>query len=287
MSRLRAAIASVVPSALLEWYRTRLDRDLALRILPWVSTPILLAVIIAVWKIYTVKSGISPFVLPSPDATWASLLELAGQSETWKVHVWYTLLETVIGFAIAVACGVFAGVVLGRIVWLELALRPLIVALQVVPKVALVPIFVIVLGFGIASKIIIAAILAFFPIMMNVMLGVRSIERGHREVMRSLGAGPWQTFLYLDFHSTLPYVFAGMEVGIVFALIGAIVGEYLGANEGLGNLVVVSLNALNAPQLFAVIILLAALGSVLYFAVSGVKRLMIPWHESVTQGRRS
>jgi NitT/TauT family transport system permease protein len=103
--------------------------------------------------------------------------------------------------------------------------------------------------------------------------------------MRSLDAGRWQTFRHLDFPSTLPYVFAGMEVGIVFALIGAIVGEYLGANEGLGNLVVVSLNALDAPRLFAVIILLAALGSVLYFGVTGLKRLMIPWHESVQQNR--
>jgi NitT/TauT family transport system permease protein len=105
--------------------------------------------------------------------------------------------------------------------------------------------------------------------------------------MRSLDASGWQTFKHLDFHSILPYAFAGMEVGIVFALIGAIVGEYLGANEGLGNLVVVSLNDLNAPQLFAVIILLAALGSILYFAVTGIKRLMIPWHESVIQSHSS
>jgi NitT/TauT family transport system permease protein len=105
--------------------------------------------------------------------------------------------------------------------------------------------------------------------------------------MRSLGASRWQTFRHLDFHSTLPYVFAGMEVGIVFALIGAIVGEYLGANEGLGNLVVVSLNALDAPQLFAVIILLAAMGSILYFGVTGAKRLLIPWHESVNLGRQN
>jgi NitT/TauT family transport system permease protein len=117
--------------------------------------------------------------------------------------------------------------------------------------------------------------------MLNVMLGVRSVDPGQREVMRSLDASGWQTFKHLDFHSILPYAFAGMEVGIVFSLIGAIVGEYLGANEGLGNLVVVSLNDLDAPQLFAVIILLAALGSILYFAVTGIKRLMIPWHESV------
>jgi len=258
-----------------------MDREKFLKLLPWISTPLLLLVIFAVWKLYTTVSDISEFVIPTPEATWASLVDLVLERETWTVHVWITLFETIVGFAIAVVTGVAVGAVLGRIYWLELALRPMIVALQVIPKVALIPIFVILFGFGVTSKVVIAAILAFFPIMLNVMLGVRSVDPGHREVMRSLDAGRWQTFRHLDFHSILPYVFAGMEVGIVFALIGAIVGEYLGANEGLGNLVVVSLNDLDAPQLFAVIILLAALGSVLYFAVSAVKRLMIPWHESV------
>ena len=260
-----------------------MDRDKWLKVLPWVSTPVLLLAIFVIWKLYTTFSDISEFVIPTPEAAWASLVDLVLDPETWVVHVWITLFETIVGFFIAVVTGVAIGAVLGRIYWLELALRPIIVALQVVPKVALIPIFVILFGFGVTSKVIIAAILAFFPIMLNVMLGVRSVDPGHREVMRSLDAGRWQTFRHLDFHSILPYVFAGMEVGIVFALIGAIVGEYLGANEGLGNLVVVSLNDLDAPQLFAVIILLAALGSVLYFAVSGVKRLMIPWHESVVR----
>ena len=258
-----------------------MDRDKLMKLLPWISTPILLTLIVIVWKLYTSLSGISEFVIPSPEATWHSLVDLVLDPETWIVHVWITLFETLVGFVIAVVTGISIGAVLGRVFWLELALRPIIVALQVIPKVALIPIFVILFGFGVTSKVIIAAILAFFPIMLNVMLGVRSVDPGHREVMKSLDAGRWQTFKYLDFHSTLPYVFAGMEVGIVFALIGAIVGEYLGANEGLGNLVVVSLNALDAPQLFAVIILLAGLGSVLYFAVTGVKRWMIPWHDSV------
>jgi NitT/TauT family transport system permease protein len=260
-----------------------MEKDRFLKLLPWISTPLLLIAIVAVWKVYTSVSGISEFVIPTPEATWGSLVELVLDPETWVVHVWITLFETLAGFVIAVIAGISFGAVLGRIYWLEAALRPLLVGLQVIPKVALIPIFVIMFGFGLASKIITAAILAFFPIMLNVLLGVRSVEPGHREVMRSLGAGRWQTFRHLDFHSTLPYVFAGMEVGIVFSLIGAIVGEYLSANEGLGNLVVVSLNALDAPQLFAVIILLAALGSVLYFAVTGAKRLMIPWHESVNQ----
>ena len=262
-----------------------MDRERFYRLLPWISTPLLLIVIVAVWKLYVVVSGISPFVIPAPEDAWASLVALVLEPETWTLHIWITLFETVFGFLIAVIAGIAIGAVLGRVFWLEVALRPIIVALQVIPKVALIPIFIILFGFGVTSKVTTAAILAFFPIMLNVMLGVRSVEPGHREVMRSLGAGRWQTFRHLDFPSTLPYVFAGMEVGIVFALIGAIVGEYLGANKGLGNLVVVSLNALDAPQLFAVIILLAAMGSVLYFAVTGVKRLMIPWHESVNQAQ--
>ena len=258
-----------------------MDREKLIRLLPWISTPILLAVFVGLWKLSTVVTNVSPFVLPPPEAVADRLATLIRQPDVWLVHARVTFIETVTGFLIALLTGVIAGAILGRVFWLELAVRPLVVALQVIPKVALVPLFVIFFGFGLTAKIVIAAILAFFPIMLNVMLGVRSVDAGHREVMRSLDASRWQTFASLDFHSTLPYVFAGMEVGIVFALIGAIVGEYLGGNEGLGYMVVVSLNALDAPQLFAVIILLAALGSLLFFAVNGLKRWMIPWHDSV------
>jgi NitT/TauT family transport system permease protein len=260
-----------------------MDRDKLLKWLPWISTPVLLALIVGVWKLSTVIFDISSFVLPPPEEVWTTLIELMSQSDVWLIHSRVTLVETVVGFVFALITGVIAGAVLGRVFWLELAVRPLMVALQVIPKVALIPLFVIWFGFGMTSKIVIAAILAFFPIMLNVMLGVRSVDPGHREVMRSLDATRWQTFTSLDFHSTLPYVFAGMEVGIVFALIGAIVGEYLGGNEGLGYMVVVSLNSLDAPQLFAVIILLAALGSILFFAVNALKRWMIPWHESISE----
>ena len=260
-----------------------MDRERFMKLLPWISTPLLLIVTVVIWKLSTTVFDISPFVLPPPEAVAQTLLEFSRQPDTWLVHARITLVETVVGFGFALVTGVVVGAVLGRIFWLELAVRPLVVALQVIPKVALIPLFVIWFGFGITSKVIIAAILAFFPIMLNVLLGVRSVEPGHREVMRSLNANRWQTFSSLDFHSTLPYVFAGMEVGIVLALIGAIVGEYLGGNVGLGYMVVVSLNALDAPRLFAVIILLAGLGWLLFFAVNGIKRLMIPWHESVIE----
>jgi NitT/TauT family transport system permease protein len=261
-----------------------MDRDKLIKLLPWISTPVLLVLIVGFWKLSTVVFSVSRFVLPPPEEVAATLWTLIQQPEVWLVHTRVTFIEIVVGFAAALVTGVVSGAVLGRVFWLELAVRPLVVGLQVIPKVALVPLFVIWFGFGLSSKIVVAAIFAFFPIMLNVMLGVRSVEPGHREVMRSLDASRWQTFRSLDFHSTLPYVFAGMEVGIVFALIGAIVGEYLGGNEGLGYMVVVSLNALDAPQLFAVITLLAVLGLLLLFTVTGLKRWMIPWHESVAEG---
>lgn len=258
------------------------DRDRLMKVLPWISTPILVLIFLGGWQI-TVSAGVvSPFTLPSPGSVWDSLVQLAQQSSTYQ-DLWITLSEVLLGFAIALVAGIVVGAVLGRIRWLERAVQPAMVAFQVVPKVAFVPIFVIWFGFGTTSKVIMAAILAFFPVMLNVILGVRSVDRGHRDVMRGLGASRWATFKSLELPSTLPYIFAGAEVGIVFAVIGAIVGEYLGGSEGLGHQVVTSLNSLDAPQLFAVIVLLAAMGSLLYLLVTLSKRLVIPWHESVAR----
>jgi NitT/TauT family transport system permease protein len=256
------------------------DRDTLMKWLPFISTPILLLLLIGGWQFAVSVIGVSEFILPAPIDVWDSLVELLSTGAIWT-DIWITLYEVLVGFFFALVFGMAVGAVLGRVVWLERAVQPALVALQVIPKVAFIPIFVIWFGFGTTSKVIMAAILAFFPIMLNVMLGVRSVDRGHRDVMRGLGASRWATFRNLELPSTLPYIFAGAEVGIVFAVIGAIVGEYLGGSEGLGHLVVRSLNALDAPQLFAVIVLLALMGSLLYAAVTLTKRLMIPWHDSV------
>jgi NitT/TauT family transport system permease protein len=250
------------------------------RLLPWISTLLVLILVVIVWKLIIVVFDVSEFVLPQPEDVAAGMVDVVKTDGFWG-HVRTTLVETLVGFGIALVLGVALGAVLGRIAWLERALRPVIVASQVVPKVALIPLFIVWFGFGVTSKIVIAAMLAFFPIMLNVLLGVRSVETGHRDVMRSLNAGKWATFWRLEYHSTLPYVFAGMEIGIVFAIIGSVVGEYLGGNQGLGYLIVVSLNALNAEQLFAVIVILTLIGLGLFLAVIGLKRFMIPWHESV------
>ncbi|MCG5219293.1 ABC transporter permease [Streptosporangium sp. KLBMP 9127] len=257
-----------------------MSKERSKKLLPWISTPLILLVFFLAWDLFVRVYEVSELVLPPPLTVFESLAEVVADPVTWD-HARVTAIETIGGFLIALVCGVAAGVVLGKVAWMERSLRPMIVASQVVPKVALIPLFVIWFGFGMTSKVIISAMLAFFPIMLNVQLGVRSVEAGQREVMRSLSASRWQTFTHLELKSTMPYVFAGMEVGIVFAIIGTIVGEYLGGSEGLGYLVVRTLNELDAPALFAVIILLSVLGLMLYFAVHGLKRFFIPWHESV------
>jgi NitT/TauT family transport system permease protein len=171
-------------------------------------------------------------------------------------------------------------VLIARARWLELTLNPFIVATQVIPKVALVPLFVLWFGFGITSKVIVAAVLSFFPILTNTALGVKSIEEGHRDVMVSLNATRWQIFRRLELPSALPYIITGLEVGIVLAIIGAIVGEYLGGSSGLGHLLIARLNAFETDQMFAVLIHMSLLGFTFYFLIGALRRRLIPWHAS-------
>jgi NitT/TauT family transport system permease protein len=256
------------------------------KLIPWVSTLLSIVLLVIIWKLVIAIFDVSPFVLPQPEDVLKGVKELVNSDGFWT-DVRVTLTETLVGFAIALALGIILGTILGRVVWLEQAARPVIVASQVVPKVALIPLFIIWFGFGMTSKIIIVALLAFFPILLNVILGVRSVDSGHRDVMRSLNASRWETFRRLEYPSTLPYILAGMEVGIVFAVVGAIVGEYLGGDQGLGYRIVTSLNNLQAETLFAVILVLTLFGFLLYLAVIALKRFLIPWHDSTIDSTRA
>ncbi|TAK80565.1 MAG: ABC transporter permease [Betaproteobacteria bacterium] len=246
----------------------------------WITTPALIVLFIAAWHLYVAWSGVSKFIIPPPLAVWESLVDLLGTASTLR-HAWITLYETLVGFFFACIIGVGLGTVLGKTAWLEQALNPFIIATQVVPKVALVPLFILWFGFGTESKIVVATVLAFFPILTNTVLGIKSVDSGHNDVMTVLNAGRWQRFITLELPSSLPAVLAGMEVGIVLAIIGAVVGEYLGGSTGLGHLAVASLNDYKVGMMFAVIILLTAMGFLLYLLVGALKKLLIPWHDSV------
>jgi len=247
--------------------------------LPWFTTPILAAFFIGVWQFYVVQSHISAFILPSPASVWHAWLELLDSPRAWG-HAQTTVYETLVGFGWGLLIGVGLGVLIGRIRWLETTLNPFIVAIQVVPKVAFVPLFVVWFGFGITSKVIVSAVLAFFPILTNTVLGVKSVESSHRDVMTSLNSSRLAVFYRLELPSSLPYILTGMEIGIVLAIIGAIVGEYLGGNSGLGFLLISKMNAFETDGLFAVMIHMTILGFAFYFAVGILRRLLIPWHQS-------
>jgi NitT/TauT family transport system permease protein len=261
-------------------------RVLLTKLIPWISTLLSIVVLVVIWKLVIAIFDVSPFVLPQPEDVLSGVKELVNSNGFWS-DVRVTLTETIVGFLIALVLGIVLGTILGRVLWLEQAMRPVIVASQVVPKVALIPLFIIWFGFGITSKIIIVAMLAFFPILLNVILGVRSVDTGHRDVMRSLNASRWETFRRLEYPSTLPYILAGMEVGIVFAVVGAVVGEYLGGDQGLGFRIVTSLNNLKAEELFAVILVLTLFGFLLYLAVVALKRFLIPWHDSTADSTQA
>ena len=255
-------------------------RQMRESLLPWITTPALLAALIGLWHYYVVSTNLSAFILPAPIKVWSAWMEMLGSSRAWG-HTWLTVYVTLVGFAWALVIGVALGVLLGRLRWLELTLNPFIVATQVIPKVALLPLFIVWFGFGNTSKIIVAAVLAFFPILTNTVLGVKSVDAGHRDVMTSLNASNWQIFRRLELPSSLPYILTGMEVGIVLAIIGAIVGEYLGGNAGLGYMLVSKMNGYETDGLFAVIIQMTLIGFALYFGTGALRRLLIPWHQSV------
>lgn len=247
--------------------------------LPWITTPLLVGTLILIWDSYVRMAGVSPLILPRPGAVWHAWIEMLGDRRAWH-HTWMTVYATLTGFAYAATIGIVLGVLIARARWLELTLNPFIVATQVIPKVALVPLFVLWFGFGITSKVIVAAVLSFFPILTNTALGVKSIEEGHRDVMVSLNATRWQVFRRLELPSALPYIITGLEVGIVLAIIGAIVGEYLGGSSGLGHLLIARLNAFETDQMFAVLIHMSLLGFTFYFLIGALRRRLIPWHAS-------
>ena len=268
-----APVAAVPPEALTH---RRVTREGAL---PWITTPIVLITLIAIWEFYVVQFRVSPLILPRPGAVLDAWIEMLQSPRAWH-HTWMTVYATLTGFAYAVVIGVGLGVIIARVRWLELTLNPFIVATQVIPKVALVPLFVLWFGFGIVSKVIVAAVLAFFPILTNTAMGVKSIDEGHRDVMLSLNATRWQVFRRLEFPSALPFILTGFEIGIVLAIIGAIVGEYLGGNAGLGHLLIARLNAFETADMFAVLIHMSILGFLFYFSIGALRKILIPWHAS-------
>lgn len=225
------------------------------------------------WQLATKVFAIPAFILPSP----ITILEQgAHNAATLGSNLWTTLVEVLIGFAIAAAGSVPLGVVLIYSKTIERVIYPFLVAFQATPKVALAPILVVWFGFGLTSKVLLALITAAFPIVINTVIGMKQTPREMIYLLRSLKASPWQVFAKTRLPVAAPYIFGGMKIGITLAVVGAVVGEFIASNAGLGYLLLVSNNNLDTPMLFAVVLVLAIMSSLLFYAVEAAEAILLP-----------
>lgn len=245
-------------------------RDLALYTLPIVA-------ILVVWEIAIHLFDIQRFLLPRPTdvmvTLWDSRVELLAQS-------WVTFQESLWGFLLAVALAIPVAILITFSKVASATIYPVLVISQVIPKVAIAPLLVVWMGFGVGPKILLAFLIAFFPIVVNTATGLNNLEPKMIHLARSMGASTWQTFIHFRLPSSLPVFFAGLKVGVTFAVIGALVGEFVGAGSGLGHLTVIAMGSLNTELVFAAIIAMAAIGVAMYVAVEVLERLIVPWNRS-------
>lgn len=232
------------------------------------------AVFLVGWHLATVILEIEKFVLPSP----VHVGEVLWQRGTFLLEMtWVTFVESAGGFGLAIAVGVPLAVALASSRIVSRTLDPLLAAFNAVPKLAFAPIFVIWMGFGGAPKIVMGLVVCFFPIVLSTTAGLRSTPAELVELADSLNAGWARTMWKIRFPYALPQVFVGLKTAVALAVIGAVIGEFVGADEGLGYLVVQSQGSANIALMFAAITLLGVLGIVMFYAVAVAERLLVPW----------
>jgi NitT/TauT family transport system permease protein len=239
----------------------------------------LLLALLAFWQWGLPGLGVPSYLVSTPSATAQELWHGYIHGDFF-MHTWVTLKEIVVGFAAGVALGFGLGVLLSQWALLNRLLSPYVIALNSMPKVAIAPLLVVWFGQGLVSKVIVTALVAFFPLLINVTAGLRSVNSEQLELMRSLTATRWQIFTKLQFRHGLPQIFAGLEIAIVLAVVGAVVGEFVGAQAGLGYYLQLSLSLVNPPGMFAMLVVLAAISWVMYEIVHQLGRRIVFWERS-------
>lgn len=235
-----------------------------------------LAVFLLLWKAVVVIGGYPPFILPPPESVLVRLVE-AWTDGVIPPHAWATLLEILLGFTVGSVAAVVVGYGLGRSSFLARLISPYLVAAQATPILALAPVLALWFGPGLLSKVVIAALIVFFPVAVSTMVGIRSVDAGLLELARSLRATRPQVVMTLEIPAALPSIFGGLRIGITLAVVGAIVGEWAGAERGLGVLVNLARGSLfDIPLMFATLVTIAAIGVALYLAVVLVERRLVP-----------
>jgi NitT/TauT family transport system permease protein len=260
----------------------RATRDMAwlarrLRIDDWIYPTAAIVAFVVLWDVSVRIFNVKTVVLPSPGQVYDSLIADWGELAP---HMLFTIYEIVAGFALSVVVGIALAIAI--VTWrpIEKSIYPILVGSQVIPKIALAPLFVIWFGFGIEPKILIAFLIAFFPVVISTVVGLRSLEIEKLYLARSMGASELQMFFKIKLPNAMPNVFAGLKLSITAAVIGAIVGEYIGADRGIGRVLLEANGDMETELLFAGIVLLSITGVILFLIIDGLERVMIRWHVS-------
>jgi putative riboflavin transport system permease protein len=239
------------------------------------ATVVSLAAFLVAWKLLTVVTGTPDYILPAPEVVAERALRAIGSGLLWE-HTAVTLSEILLGLAVGAATAIAVGVALGKSVVIERVLSPYIVAAQSVPILALAPLLDIWFGGGLLARVLICALIVFFPIAIATMVGIRSADPLLREMFRSLGASPGQITARLEIPSALPVIFGGLRVGVTLAVIGAVVAEWAGASSGLGVLINIANQGLfDTPLMFVALATLALIGIGLHGLVVSVERRLV------------
>lgn len=241
--------------------------------LPALSVP----AVLLLWEAVIRGFAVEPFVFPAPSAVavalWSGL-----SSGTYLEALWVTLTEILAGFALGSAFGFGLGLLLASVAILNRIIFPWVVGIQTIPKVAIAPLMIVWFGFGIESKVLIVALTCLFPVLVNTMAGLRATERSRIDLIRAHGGRHSQVVRFVLFPSALPYIFAGLNTAMVLAVIGAIVGEFVGARSGIGVLILQANFNLDLAAVFALLVILAVVGITLNSAIRFVERKVCFWN---------
>ena len=229
----------------------------------YIPSLVLLFCLLLFWEIMVRFMDVSALIVPALSAVLIVLWDGLINGFLWH-HIWVTSVETLLGFVLGCSIGFVCGVMLGEMVQLRRLLWPYVLATQVVPKLALGPIFIIWFGFGMTSTIVITALICFFPLVENTMTGLQTATPEKRDLFRMLGAGRWKTLVRLKIPAGLPTIMAGVRVAIVLALVGAVVGEFIGGSEGLGASIIAAQGMMDSTLMFALFIVITMLGVLFY-----------------------
>ncbi|WP_422041550.1 ABC transporter permease [Roseibium sp.] len=239
-------------------------------------------VFIGTWDLVTRLGLVSPIILPTPWETFSDMIFVGSNLLSGGYMLgalWITVKEVIYGFALAIAIGFSLGVLVGETAFGEKAVMPYLVAIDTMPKVAFAPLFVAWLGFGIESKVALAAFIATFPIVVGTAAGLHSADENARMLFKTMGASRMQTLIKMKLPTGLPQIFTGLKIGAVGVMAGAITGEFLGGGKGFGELIRVAASQLNTPRVFSLILYLSLVGLALYLIVQWTQRRIVFWQK--------